>query len=195
MGSAVNDIDASAFFESSDSLFNNPYIENGLSFTRNNISLNNNSCGFAGCSTAWDIFTGNYFYGSGTGSYPQYIEISTVGSELFYGLEFMFDSGHGDTFDYAWDALLIGSSVSNGTGSTADEFIAGFSSMTGFDTLRITASYDPFASVYDSTLRKSPAIDNVYAQFSPTSVPEPSILALMGAGLAGLGFARRKRKA
>jgi len=32
------------------------------------------------------------------------------------------------------------------------------------------------------------------ASFGSASVPEPSIIALMGAGLIGLGFARRRNK-
>ena len=33
----------------------------------------------------------------------------------------------------------------------------------------------------------------VYEIPEPTSIPEPSILALIGAGLAGLSFARRRK--
>ena len=40
----------------------------------------------------------------------------------------------------------------------------------------------------------SSVIDNINFDIEPTAVPEPSIIALFGLGLVGLGFARRRRQ-
>ena len=48
-GSAVSMVQGSADFESLSALNNNPYSEGGMDFSRQGLSFNNNSCGFAGC--------------------------------------------------------------------------------------------------------------------------------------------------
>lgn len=190
-GSAVTTVDASANFEFRNELTDNPYLEGGLSFTRNGISMNNNGCGFAGCGghVGFTGFSGNYLYG--TGNTSSYLEITRAGGGSFTGLEFIVGTGFfKNSADLFWDALLNGSSVGSGSATLGVGTVVGFSG-SAFDTLRYYDTSSTFTNLH------APAIDSVVAQFKAGgAVPEPATWALMvlGVGLAGAAM-RRKQQA
>jgi hypothetical protein len=186
-GSAVQTVQASANFESTNALTDNPYVEDGLAFTRTNLSFNNNGCGFAGCQGNFPAsFSGNYMYGASPFSTTGYFDILTTGGKVFQGLEFVASNG----FELAnetvtWDAFLNNVMVGSGSFSVADGTVIGFSDPTGFDDLRYTV---------DANNRSAPAFDSVRAEFT-TAVPEPSSWAMMILGFCGVGFMAYRRKA
>lgn len=180
-GSAVTTITNSASFESTNALFDNPYVEGGMSFSRTGLTFDNNSCGFAGCGYAFPGFSGNYMYGTGGGGY---FTMKAPTASVFYGLEFIAGSGYGGSSNngFLWEAFLGGNSVSSGVIYGAVTKVIGFSSATGFDELRYTEQ-GGFA----------PAFDEVIAQTS-SAVPEPGTWALMAAGLVMVGGIASRRK-
>ena len=187
-GSAVSHVDASANFESTDALTDPAYVEDGISVTRQNLSYNNNNCGFAGCTWAFPYFSGNYMYGTYYNGGEGYFDISTTGGNVFNALEFIFGSGYGtDPANLAWSAYLGGLMVGSGSTQLTKGSVAGFSGGL-FDTLRFTNEFN--TGLY------GPAFDSVRAQYGvlDTAVPEPSAWALMILGFGALGGLLRQRK-
>lgn len=191
-GSAVTTVEATADFESLTSL-GSTYSEGGMTFNRVNYSLNNNSCGFAGCSGSFHPvgFIGNYFYGNTiTSNQPSYIQILADGNAQFTGLEFITGfspSNHNNV----WAAYLSGALVSSGTGTHTAGSVLGFGSMS-FDELRFASAPSTLSNFNQFS---SAAIDNVRAQFGSNQIPAPTITSLIIIALAGFGFCRRQPKA
>ena len=166
VGSAVSSIDASADFESTNALNDNPYVEDGLNFSRTSLTFDNNDCGYAGCAGYagfYPGFSGNYMYGEGNGGF---FEIATEGDGLFYGLEFVAGAGWHDfsSIIFSWEAFKDGLSVGSGTFNLPSVSVVGFSDIDGFDTLR----YSNFIGAINST---APAFDSVRAQLSSAHAP------------------------
>jgi hypothetical protein len=195
-GTAAPSPNHSASFESVAALFDNPYTEGGLSFTRTNLTFNNNGCGYAGCGYAFPEFFGNYMYGkdySGTNS--GFFSMFAPGGESFKGLEFILGSSPGCPFcmtgytgkvAVVWTAFLGGSTIQSGTFFANTGDVVGFSSPGGFDQLNFT----------DDGPSNNPAFDEVRAQTNAvTSTPEPASLVLTASGLMGMvGVVRMRRK-
>lgn len=110
--------------------------------------------------------------------------------ELYFGLLW----GSVDTYntlEFFDGNTLIGSisgtdvnAAANGDQGAAGTFYVNINSTIAFDRVVATSSSHAFE------------IDNIAFNPSvPTGTPEPITLSLFGAGLAGLGFARRRRKA
>jgi PEP-CTERM motif len=183
VGSAVTSVDTVANFEDPASL-GAVYTEGGLTFTRVGISLNNNGCGFAGCSGSFHPFgfIGNYFYGHNTQG--GYIQIDSA-TDLF-AIEFT--SGWGPTsHNFYWETYRDNVLTGSGTGGAGSGTVIGIADTAGFDRLLWTDEFNGGAA--NLSTNNAPAIDNVRAQF----VPEPASIALLALGLAGLGFGNRKR--
>jgi len=183
-GSAVSIVQGTANFESPNALFDNPYLEGGLAFSRTGLTFNNNDCGFAGCTSNSGFvgFSGNYMYGLGTG----YFDMAATGGNVFHGLEFTIGDGYPSNLqNVTWQAFSSSILVGSGTLSLSNGTIIGFSDAIGFDTLRYTSD-NGFGYV-------APAFDSVNAQFT-AAIPEPEIYAMMLAGLGLLGYATRRKK-
>ena len=188
-GSAVTTVDASANFEDTDALLDDPYVEDGLSFTRTNMSFDNNTCGFAGCAghIGFTGFSGNYMYGNGPAG-SSFFSMFAPAGQSFRGLEFVIGTGFFQTnVDVVWTAFSGGSQVATGSASGSAGDVIGFSSLTGFDELRYTDT-GAFGI-------HAPAFDTVRAQYGVTAAPEPATVALTAAGLALLGGVARRRRA
>jgi hypothetical protein len=126
-GSAVHMLDAQANFESRESL-GHTFVEGGLRFTRVNLSDDNNSCGFAGCSVneGFAGFTGNYLYGTSANGY---LEILAAPGHTFNGLEFVSGSGFGVDSTQFWETYRAGALVGKGSFAFSPGAIVGFSDL------------------------------------------------------------------
>ena len=185
-GSAVSIVEGTANFESRNALFDNPYSEGGMVFSRTGLTFNNNGCGFGGCTSTSGFagFSGNYMYGVGSG----YFEIAATGGNVFHGLEFTIGTGFDiNPQNVSWQAFSSSILVGSGTLSLESGTIIGFSDAIGFDNLRYTSDdRDRYGYV-------APAFDSVHAQFT-AAIPEPEIYAMMMAGLGLLGYVTRRKK-
>ena len=182
-GTAVSSVDATADFESQAALNDTIYVENGLSFSRTGLSYNNNGCGYAGCDghAPFDGFTGNYMYGVGTDGY---FDITTTGSDIFYGLEMVIGTGYSDpNMILAWTTFRDGIETASGTYDILATSVFGIADTDGFDTLRLTQISVGYA----------PAFDTVRADLGYASVNEPATAILFMLGLAGIVGSRKKR--
>lgn len=192
-GSAVTTVEASASFETSGALFDNPYVEGGMLFSRSNLTFDNNSCGFAGCAghLGFTGFSGNYMYGTGDGGF---FTIQAGGSSPFFGLEMQVGSGFSQSnVLVVWEAFSGATLVGSGNVNTAVGSVVGFSDSNGFDSLRFTSSNGGDIADFNNTFN-APAFDSVRAQFT-APVPLPGSLGVMGIGVAALVAMRRRRSA
>lgn len=184
-GSSVTTVNAFADFESTNALTDNPYLENGLEFSRTGLTFDNNGCGFAGCAGGWAgagvVWSGNYMYGVGDGGY---FTMKTTGSNVFTGVEFMVANGYlANPMDVIWETYLGGSLTGSGVLNVAMGTIFGLNDASGFDEVRYTGSSAP---------AMGPAFDSFRAQYG-TAVPAPAPLTLLGASLLAFGGLRRRQ--
>lgn len=182
-GSAATDVDRIATFDGiSGSLLG--YTEDGLS-----ISVNDSNC----------CFTGVHY---GSGGNNDFVTISTVDGLDFFGLELDFGTGfrdglHNVVWETKRDGLTTGSGILNdifaSNGLRNGFSVLGWSDENLFDTLLIGAA--PVNDGYNAFGQfQAIALDNVKVDFSaPISVPEPASIALLGLGLAGIGFSRKRK--
>ena len=126
--------------------------------------------------------------------------IEATGSDIFGAIEMVVGSGYSISSQHTlnWEAFLSGSSVGTGSenlGTFGLPAIYGWSDLGGFDKL-VFYSY-----CCNYTSNRAPAFDKVRVQLvavpgpGTLAIAEPGTLAIVGLGLVGLGFARRKKAA
>lgn len=191
LGGVVTQVDRSATFSSlvtwGNSLAN--YTENGLSITDSNV----NYLGF-GAFQSGDARTSQFWYPSGGDN--NYADIKGTDDAVFSAIDFLVGNGQfGNTTNLRWVTLMNNQVTGTGLISgLAKGQVIGFKDVSGFDELRVAAaisSADPGFGNHQSI-----AIDDLRAQLATTaaaSVPEPTSIALLGLGLLGMVFGRRKQ--
>lgn len=184
-GSAVTGADVTADFEDPASL-GASYTEDGVTFKRAGLTADNNGCGFAGCTSSFGLFEGNFFYGQGDGGF---IEVLAPQGTAFSAVEFT----HGFTssaHDVVWQAFLRGSLVGSGAFGPVNAGVIGFADAQ-FDRLIFTSSDREAPNLADST--NNPSIDLFSAELTSTAtaVPSGGALVLFAGGLAMLRWLRR----
>ncbi|WP_095588419.1 PEP-CTERM sorting domain-containing protein [Actibacterium ureilyticum] len=185
-GSSVTRTDATATFDDTASL-GGQFTEDGMTFTRVNLSTNNNGCGYAGCASSFPTFSGNYLYGYGNG----HLSIAAAQDRIFEGLEFNF--GWSTNHNITWEAFLEGDSVDRGRSrDVAGGTVLSFSGL--FDTLLFTSNHI-FNNPRLNGRFNAPAIDTVRAQYLPSVVPVPATLPLLLSALLGGGWLLRRKRA
>jgi len=198
-GTVVTTVEAVADFENIASL-GQTYSEGGLTFNRVNYTLNNNGCGFAGCSSSFHPvgFVGNYFYGQAINpNLPAFIQIIAEDGKTLAGIEFITGFSVAKVHAHYWEAFLDGDVVGSGTGTHDAGTTLGFGSM-AFDELRFTSRnilFSTITSFNEGSRDHSASIDRVRVQFQTNSIPEAPVLSLIIIALAGFSFCRRQPKA
>ena len=151
--------------------------------------------------SSWSGFEGSHAWYPNGGDHG-YTSISLTGGINFQDVGFNYGSGGGTPTTILYQLLEGGVTVLSGSapltacdGCTSPINYLGFSGG-GFDTIQIRDTLTGGTSVTDGSFQAL-QIDSIETQqgSAATSVPEPTTLALFGAGLAGLGALRRRRKA
>lgn len=162
-----------------------------LGYTEDNLSIS--------ADDIWCCFP-NVFYDNG-GSLD-FVTISTTDGADFFGLELDLGTGFGTGLhNVVWETKRDGNSTGSGiltnvfasNGPSNNPSVLGWSDINLFDTLLIGAA--PTANGYNAFGQlQAIALDNVKIDFNGnTPIPEPTSIALLVLGLAGIGFSRKKK--
>jgi len=205
-GSAVTTVDRFANFDSltiTNSMELDAYAENALSITTGNQNWGADPPAAPFVLNPFHIEpTPTAFY-AGAWENLQWVTIQTTDSRPIYGLEFMYGNtwttgdlsgvppyspwGISDaTFEFQeWRG---GTMVATGSQTfLALGTIVGFYDQGGYDQLLVRAT----SSLSGVPNSQALAMDNLQVQLSPTTIPEPSTMLLVGGALTCLGLFRR----
>lgn len=171
--------------------FGDTFTQDGVTVTQvngqaNDIWTNCSSCWFSNTSLSW------YPNGGDNG----WTEITMADSSDFSNIGLDIGSGYGPGgINVLYEVLNDGVSVLFGsiTTSNVEDGYIGFSGG-DFDLLRLRATFSGGGSFGDGATNAL-AIDNIELSGTITEVPEPFSIALLGLGLAGMSFSRRKMRA
>ena len=136
-----------------------------------------------------DLMSGGVHYGNGGNT--SWVTISMVDDSRINALDFILGDGFTPapaTTNLIWETFDGITSTGFGDVVLTKNTVVGWTDTSGFTSLRVAAnsfnidSFGEFQAIALDDLRIGAA------------VPEPATLALFGIGLAGIGFARKKKK-